>query len=251
MVHATDNAGIELRTAFEAECANLGIAVVASVAIPTGLDWESNAGKIAAIDIASTLSLEFTRENVRTYYLAIPQIGDARLALSAANISGTIGPGYHVLIPSFILAARSSLTSAGIDALLHGAVGVFPSANTTSPSANRMWEAWPKDAEAWTSLLETTPLVLETRATPQPSVVRARISLFTHYTWDATFFAAKAIATTGCVSGLSSTLAREPPPTLSLWTLTSPPLHGVTASLVGQRDRRSVRSPTLRRQSQL
>jgi hypothetical protein len=194
LVYATDDAGIALKTGFETECALLGIAVVATVAVPTGLDWTSNVGEAMIGDIAESLSLRFSRENVRTYYLAVPKLEDLYVALSAANVSGVIGPEYNIMAPSFSVAVPWTPTTAAFQTLLNGAVGVFPDVNETSASADLMWDAWPKNDANWTALLETSPVSLEQRATLLPDLNRDDIGLFSHVTWDATFFAAKAIA---------------------------------------------------------
>jgi hypothetical protein len=195
VIHATDDAGIALKAGFVAKCAEMGIDVVSVVRVPTGLNWTTEAGMAAAIEVGNTLSREFKRNNVRTYYLAVPILEDAFVTLAAIKQSNISGPGYHMLAPTHVIGAPYSPATAELLALLHGAIGVIRFPDTTSASADVMWEAWPKNVENWTALLDTTPLLLERRIIPQPSLTRRRINLFSYYVWDATIFAAKAIAT--------------------------------------------------------
>jgi hypothetical protein len=195
VIYSTDDAGIALKAGFVAKCADLGIDVVSVVAVPTGLIWTAEAGMIAAIDVGNTLSRIFKRNNVHTYYLAVPNLEDAYVTLAAINRSGISGPGYHILVPPHLVGAQPTAATADLFALLHGAIGVIHHVNPRSASADVLWEAWPKNVENWTALLDTTPLLLERRSIPQPSLTRRRISWFSYFVWDATVFAAKAIAT--------------------------------------------------------
>jgi hypothetical protein len=127
--------------------------------------------------------------NVRVYYLAVSPSTVLR-ALQVANMSGMIGPGFQLLLPSSIVEMDRSGTAAELELLqlLDGAIGVFPAFpdwEEPSPEVTELWDAWPKTLGAWNSLLTNSSpggIVDPTVAAvvQQPSTSLAALSFFTY-----------------------------------------------------------------------
>lgn len=194
MVYSTEASGSVMRADFQAACTELGIEVVAQVGVTSGIDPLSYEGNVTATSLAQAMRIQFEQSNCKVYFLATASIPDTRAALAVANLSGSVGAGYHLIVPSFLKNARSS------DPLrnyLHGALTVAIESDPLSPSGDLLWQAWPKDSQEWDSLLSTSTQRLETKSLRTPAFSRQTISSFAYFTWDATWLAAKGVVR-GC-----------------------------------------------------
>lgn len=193
VLYSKDSYGTGLRDQFVESCEELGLDVVARVGVTTDVDVLTAAGQSTVRDIAETLQQAFERANVRVYLLAAGT-RNVYTALSAANRSGVIGPGYALLLPDGVTSMRPKPEHAALEALLHGALGLFPDFNVDSSSSQEMLAQWPTTPARWSALLAATGHQDNAALSALQPTSSGPVFVWANYAFDATMFTAKAIA---------------------------------------------------------
>lgn len=202
VVYSLNEYGQEVRLAFGQACSSRNISVVASVGVQFGVRLMAPMQQKAVLgDFGLQVETAFREANVKVILVAVDG-SDVAQVVNQLNKSAVIGNDTIMILPvtAYTIASLPTTNPAFIPLqhLFSGSVGILPIADASA--ADEMWEAFPKNAQNWTAMLnsfhQTNNLSL-----PPPIMYRPFLSSWAKYAWDGTILLTKAItrAWTECV----------------------------------------------------